>query len=88
MNNIKYIVHDQSTEDIDDVKVLNTVVQIKCNTCKTDSIFNVNKQSLLNYSTGKAEYKVQDMFPHLTANQREIFINNMCGKCFDNLFKP
>lgn len=29
---------------------------------------------------------VQDTFPYLTADQREILISGICGKCFDKMF--
>lgn len=31
--------------------------------------------------------KIQDVFPELTPDEREIMITGMCGDCFDNIFK-
>lgn len=30
---------------------------------------------------------IQNVFPLLTAEKREMFISGMCGKCFDRLFE-
>jgi hypothetical protein len=30
---------------------------------------------------------VQECFPYLSADERELMISGMCGSCFDNLMK-
>lgn len=31
---------------------------------------------------------VQNAFPYLSANQREMFISGICPECLDNMFEP
>ena len=31
--------------------------------------------------------KVQEIFPELSADMRELLISGICGKCFDDMFK-
>jgi hypothetical protein len=59
-------------------------VQITCNTCKTPYIMDVERAD---YEKRKEGALIQEAFPYLTADYRELFITGMCGKCFDNLFK-
>lgn len=33
------------------------------------------------------ETSVQECFPYLSADERELMISGMCGTCFDNLMK-
>jgi hypothetical protein len=31
---------------------------------------------------------VQDAFPYLTVDERELIISSTCGQCWDNMFPP
>ena len=33
----------------------------------------------------KAGEKIQRVFPRMKADERELFISNICGKCFDKM---
>jgi hypothetical protein len=32
-------------------------------------------------------YHIQDIFPEVSPDIRELFISGICGECFDDLFK-
>jgi len=35
----------------------------------------------------RGEGHIQEIFPYLTADQREIMISGICGKCFDGILE-
>lgn len=37
--------------------------------------------------TGRTGRKIQEIFPYLSAGEREIFISGMCNTCWDKTFK-
>lgn len=55
-----------------------------CRECGDCITMEVNKSDLDRWISGNA--LVQDAFPYLTADQREILISGICGKCFDKMF--
>ena len=41
----------------------------------------------IDYALYQAGVRVQDAFPYLSADEREIIISGICPKCWDELFK-
>lgn len=60
------------------------IVGIKCKMCGMSHKISVLKKDFekWNMDTGK---RVQDVFPYLTINQRELLISGVCGECFDEI---
>lgn len=61
----------------------NTTIQATCNMCKTDHYFEATEHQLDRYRSGE---HIQDVFPNLSAGERELLISGVCGTCFDKLF--
>ena len=55
-------------------------VVIECCFCEAEHTMTVSKQDLIKRNHGAL---IQNCFPYLTPDQREMFITGMCGKCFD-----
>ena len=60
-------------------------VEICCRECGEKFHFTVDAAKLAEYEDGNI--KVQDAFPELTPDQRELFISGLCGTCFDKIFE-
>jgi hypothetical protein len=56
-----------------------------CISCDKKVNIVASEKQWLSYQEGKV--KIQDIFPDLSAGDREILITGMCGDCFDNIFK-
>lgn len=54
-----------------------------CRLCNSEHTMLVNMEDAYDWRDGKF---VQDAFPYLTADEREILISGTCGKCFDSIF--
>lgn len=54
-----------------------------CRLCNSEHTMLVNMEDVYDWRDGKF---VQDAFPYLTADEREILISGTCGKCFDSIF--
>ncbi len=54
-----------------------------CHLCKTEHEMQVSDQSLERFQKGE---HVQFAFPYLTADERELLISGICGKCVDEIF--
>jgi hypothetical protein len=59
-------------------------VSIRCVECREMKQVKVRKQDLAAFERG--ESYVQNLFPYLNANERELFISRICGQCWDRLF--
>ena len=62
----------------------NLVLKVKCVTCGKVHTIRVNESDYVHYYKGEP---VQFAFPYLSANERELLISNICGKCYDEMFK-
>lgn len=58
-------------------------VKRKCRSCHEVTLFSLDCDALARWQEGTL---IQDAFPHLTADQRELLISGICGKCFDKMF--
>jgi hypothetical protein len=56
-----------------------------CRECGETQVINVNADDLYAWRGGKL---IQNAFPYLSADERELMISGVCGKCFDSLFPP
>jgi len=57
---------------------------VKCRRCGIDHVFNVKEDSYKAYMNGAC---VQDAFPELSPEYREILISGLCDNCFDRIFQ-
>ena len=60
------------------------IMKATCSICKIEVKVMVKKVDFKRWQDGA---NIQNVWPHLTPDTREIFISNTCGKCFDALFK-
>ena len=54
-----------------------------CLICKKKHYIAVPESGYIAWQNGA---RIQDALPTLSANERELFLSNMCGACFDKLF--
>lgn len=57
----------------------------RCDVCKNDFKITVEAEDYDSFLNNEAS--VQECFPYLSADERELMISGMCGACFDNLMK-
>lgn len=62
----------------------NKTIKVTCFKCKKEYTINVNEDDYLNWKEGGM--LVQDAFPYLSANERELLMSRICGTCFDKMF--
>lgn len=59
-----------------------------CNRCKKSYKLEVNRKKLVNWLKSGEEELVQNVFPEISADDRELFfISHICGDCFDKMFE-
>lgn len=54
-----------------------------CLSCNKDFELKVKETDLIRVRNG--EY-IQDVMSYLSADERELLISGICGKCFDDMF--
>jgi len=65
-------------------KTMTVTLTKQCIFCGKIVLINVNRSDLQDYqNSGKL---IQNAFPYLTADEREIMISGVCGECFDKVF--
>ena len=57
--------------------------RVPCASCGTVHHLAVQGQNLFKYNRGG---RVQDVFPELSAAQRELLISGICGTCWNAMF--
>lgn len=62
----------------------NKTIKVTCFKCKKEYTINVTEDDYLNWKEGGM--LVQDAFPYLSANERELLMSRICGTCFDKMF--
>ena len=60
-------------------------INIQCRHCNKVFTLDVDAKKYVLYRNGVI--KAQDAFGHLKAAERELFISNTCGECWDEMFK-
>lgn len=58
-------------------------MSLQCSACGEDTTVHVAGPDLGAFRTGAK--LVQEAFPYLTDDERELFVSGICGKCFDAL---
>ena len=58
-------------------------VVCRCVKCKSVHVLLVNSDDLQRWKDGEL---IQDAMPYLSADEREILISNICGRCFEQMF--
>lgn len=64
-----------------EVQMIN--LQVECRMCNSEHVITVSKEA---YEKHKNGAHVQDAFPTLNANQRELLISGTCPTCWDKIF--
>jgi len=59
------------------------IVSATCRICKNDHQLKVNEEDFIRFQNGE---HIQNVMPYLSADERELFITGLCGKCFDKIF--
>lgn len=64
----------------------NTIIEIEasCAHCNLTYKFPVYQSDMEKYLTGK--YNIQDCFPYISPEYRELMISNVCNKCWIEIF--
>lgn len=60
-----------------------TELQVTCSECGATFVYKINGKDLFDYEKGK---HIQDAFPYLDDDARELILSGVCGKCFDKMF--
>lgn len=60
-------------------------VDITCKRCKTLHALHVDHAGLYKWHVEKEP--IQRVLPTLSADDRELLISSICGKCWDEIFK-
>lgn len=63
--------------------ILDTVLTVKCIECNKKFDYKVRMVDVIKRISTNAP--IQECFPYLDINDREIFISRMCSDCFDNI---
>lgn len=65
------------------MKTAMVTINCTCSRCSTKIELSVDEKDIARYKSGEL---IQNCFPYLSADQREILISGICGTCFDELF--
>lgn len=60
-------------------------VYVPCSICREDIELQVYGKDALEYMSPDRRH-VQDIFPYLSASERELLISHICPKCWDDMF--
>ena len=60
-------------------------VTFTCAMCRKEITLTVEYDDLRKWT--RREAHVQDCFPYLSPADRELFLSQICGDCYDKLFK-
>ncbi len=56
---------------------------VKCRDCGKEFKFNLNPKDIERWKEGEL---IQNVFPNLSAEERELFISHTCGECWEKMF--
>lgn len=59
-------------------------VKIKCNDCNTEFKFDITDEQYRQYTN--KEGLIQNIFPNMAPEYRELFISGICPYCWNKLF--
>ena len=58
-------------------------IDVVCKKCNTNHTIVLDKERYIKWQTGT---RIQEVFPEIDLDTRELLISGICGPCFDNLF--
>lgn len=64
--------------------MLNQFLKVRCSQCQEVITLSITEQQYLDWK--KSNQNIQDYFPNVSADERELLISGVCGKCFDKMF--
>ena len=59
-------------------------VEVKCRQCEEGQMVLMSESQFL--ALKLRAKRIQEIFPDLSPDIRELFVSGLCGKCFDALF--
>ena len=60
------------------------IILTHCPICGKENEIEVNMEDYFDWQNGKL---VQNAFPYLSADEREMLISGICPKCWDKMFQ-
>lgn len=60
--------------------------EVTCNVCGKTHTLEVKAEDWQEWKDPNRERKVQEIFPYLVPDERELLISGICGRCFDRMF--
>lgn len=63
----------------------NVKLQVRCRCCNKMNYLEVTEESAIEYMKPNRRH-VQDIFPYLKAEERELLISHTCPKCWEDMF--
>jgi len=59
------------------------VVDVTCKKCNVNHTITLDKERYIKWQT---RTRIQEVFPEMDIDTRELLISGICGSCFDKLF--
>ena len=59
------------------------IIETICPLCRKHSFVEVNEENYFMWAAGAL---AQDVFPYLSANERELLISGMCADCWKSMW--
>lgn len=63
----------------------NIKIETICPNCNKHTVLEVNVNDYFDFKEGKKH--IQEAFPYLSADEREMLLTGLCKECWDKLFK-
>ena len=60
-------------------------IRVTCELCRKEFTILVRPDDYDTFCSSNRPY-IQDIFPYLTAGERELLLSSVCNECWDNLF--
>lgn len=67
-------------------KERNVNLQVECRLCNTIHTLKVAEDDAYEYYASPNRRFVQDIFPYLNEDERELLISNICPECWKKMF--
>lgn len=66
---------------------MTVTLNTKCRRCGKQFSITVDRKKFVNYMNSGQKELIQNVFPELTSNDRELFfISHICGECWNDIF--
>lgn len=62
------------------------IIKKRCMLCGQIHKLEVPEEAWDEYTMNLTDRNIQDIFPELSADERELIISGICGTCFDRTF--